>query len=270
MSTVNKKIVLGGILLLALMLVVVSILLRPAPQDLTLRFHPFVGDKPLRLNTQSYKNPGGEGEFTIRDFQLFISNIVLSFPTNPIYEQESYHLLRFDGKNTFGQLVIPKINLSNLSQLSFGIGIDPKANGSLMFSGDLDPNSRMAWNWQVGYKFLLLEGTLTVNNQQLPLVYHIGFDESYSELNFDLAKEDMTGNGVINFKIDLRRLFQSSDTDSKQLTNLKPANKVEYMDMSEIPHVKFSPDDVKAIAAGFHDFISLCDLSPRREFSPCH
>ena len=256
-SKINKSKVFFSLLMLALVLVVISVWLRPSPQDLTLRFHPFVGNKPLVLNTQSYKNPGGNGEFSIRDFQLFISNIRLSFPAKSLTEQESYHLVRFDGNKAFDQIVIPKIEISNLKKLTFGVGIDPKANGSLMFSGDLDPNSRMAWNWQVGYKFLLLEGTLTIDNSQLPLVYHIGFDESYTELNFDIPNKIMTTKGVINFKVDLLRLFQKPHPASKELIKIESPISVEYIDMSEMPHVKFYPKDVKALAEGFHDFISL-------------
>ncbi|MFT5635759.1 MAG: hypothetical protein ACI89T_001213 [Cognaticolwellia sp.] len=140
-------------LLLTAGLAIYYLWLRALPQDLTIRFHPYVGNKPLVLNSQSYKNSGGDGEFSIRDFQLFISNITLKFPKKTINEEESYHLVRFDGDSTFDQIVIPDIKIQNLRQLSFGIGIDPKANGFILFLGDLDPNSRMAWNWQVGYKF---------------------------------------------------------------------------------------------------------------------
>ncbi|MBA6391804.1 hypothetical protein H4J38_13605 [Colwellia sp. BRX10-3] len=258
MMTKSTKVTLVfGTLLLTAGLAISSFWLRALPQDLTIRFHPYVGDKPLVLNSQSYKNPGGDGEFSIRDFQLFISNIALEFSKKTINEAESYHLVRFDGDSTFDQFVIPNIKIQNLRKLSFGIGIDPKANGAILFSGDLDPNSRMAWNWQVGYKFLLLEGTLTLRESQLPLVYHIGFDESYTKLNFDIAPEINAKNGVINFKIDLRRLFQKSSKVAKSSIRLKSNEDIEYIDMSEMSHVKFSPVDVKAIAIGFHDFISI-------------
>ncbi|ARD42970.1 MbnP family protein [Colwellia sp. PAMC 21821] len=257
MTKSNKLTLVFCTLILAATLVVAIAWHRTLPQDLTLRFHPYVGDKPLVLNNQSYKNPGGDGEFTIRDFQLFISNITLAFPNNTINEEESYHLVRFDGDSTFDQIVIPSIKIQNLRKLSLGIGIDPKANGAILFSGDLDPNSRMAWNWQVGYKFLLVEGTLALRESQLPLVYHIGFDDSYTELNFDITPEINVKNGVINFNIDLRRLFQKSSKKAKSLKKQESKQDIEYIDMSEMSHVKFSPRDVKAIAIGFQDFISM-------------
>lgn len=228
-----------------------------SPQDITLRFHPFVGDKPLILHNQSYKNPGGNGNFLIRDFQLFISNIVLNYSSSHIKEPESYHLVRFDGDTNFDQIVIPEIEIKKLAQISFGIGIDKKANNTIMISGDLDPNSRMAWNWQVGYKFLLLEGMLTTNNEQLPLVYHIGFDESYTELNFVIANEKISSDNVIHFKVDLLRLFKKGSQPFNKLVDQELSQGHKYIDMSEMSHVKFSPSDVKVIAKGFHDFISI-------------
>ena len=229
-----------------------------SPQNLTLRFHPYVGDKSLILHKKDYKNPGGTGNFIIRDFQLFISNIVLNSSYSHIKEPESYHLVRFDGDTSFAQIVIPEIDIKNLAQISFGIGVDKKANGTITISGDLDPNSRMAWNWQVGYKFLLLEGMLTIDNEQLPLVYHIGFDESYTELHFEITNEKLSNDKVIDFKIDLLRLFKKDTLASAGLVSQqsKQSND-EYIDMSEMSHVKFAPDDVKAIATGFHDFISI-------------
>jgi hypothetical protein len=231
--------------------------LRSSPQELILRFHPYVGDKPLILNNQTYKNPGGSGHFSIRDFQLFISNIVLDSSSSRIKEPESYHLVRFDGNTSFDQIVIPKIDIQHLKQLSFGIGIDKSANGTIVISGDLDPNSRMAWNWQVGYKFLLLEGMLTINNEQLPLVYHIGFDESYTELNFNITDDIFSNRNVVNFKIDLLRLFKKGYASSNVSVSQHSNEGIKYIDLSEMPHVKFAPDDVEAIAKGFHDFISI-------------
>lgn len=229
--------------IIAIVLIVAALWQQAKPQNLILRFHPYVGEHPLVLNTQSYNNPGGEGTFAIRDFQLFISNIVVDYSASRFTERESYHLVRFDGSTSFGQIVLPQIKLQDLRQVSFAIGIDPKANGSLVIAGDLDPNSRMAWNWQVGYKFLLLEGTLTVASEQLPLVYHIGFDQSYTDLNFAITDKSLTNNGEINFKIDLLRLFEHSRNN--------------YIDMAKMNNVKFAPDDVKLIANGFPNFIKL-------------
>ncbi len=218
------------------------------PSTLTLRFHPYVGDTPLALNTGSYQNPGGEGKFSVRDFQVFISNVVLHFQTEKERENESYHLARFDGNEPHYQFTVPITNKESVSSVSFGIGVDPKANGTITIAGDLDPNSRMAWNWEVGYKFLLVEGTLTTTKKQLPLVYHIGFDKSYTRVKFTLDSKFQENKEIVNFKVDLLALFDNLEDNAQQS---KP------IDMASLSHVKFAPDDVAKIADNFSRFITL-------------
>lgn len=205
------------------------------PKKLVIRFHPYVGEAPLILNEMQYKNSGGEGLYTVRDLQIFISNIQISNESETIYEPESYHLVRFDGETNIFEIVIDKIELNKYENLSLGIGIDPEANGTIKFAGDLDPNSRMAWNWQVGYKFLLLEGTLSNSQEQIPLVYHIGFDESYTRISFNLEKTTRFQSGVIDLKVDIEKLFKQSPP----------------IDMAKISHVKFDPNDVAILASAF-------------------
>ena len=211
------------------------------PNNLILRFHPYVGDQALVLHDKQYANPGGDGVFSIRDFQLFVSNIKLSNSHKAFKEQDSYHLARFDGNTPYYEITITDVNVSQFEQLSFAVGIDPEANGTLMIAGDLDPNSRMAWNWKVGYKFLLLEGSLLVKGTKLPLVYHIGFDESYTQLSFPIDHQTLSRDGVVNLKVDVLTLFNQSNV----------------VDMYATPNVKFDPQDVAKIADGFKTFITV-------------
>src|SRR5262249_26372208 len=139
------------------------------PVEVTLAFHPFVGSEPLILNESSYPNPGGEGRFKVRDFQFFLSNIRLVSPTGSSVESDSYHLVRFDGEQPDFAIVLPGVPRRNYERIEFGIGVDLAANRSLASRGDLDPNSRMAWNWEVGYKFVLFEGTLLRGDASDPL-----------------------------------------------------------------------------------------------------
>jgi len=230
-----------GLVSVSLLICIAIVWYNTVPKQLTVRFYPFLGNKPLVLNNAKYPNPGGEGEFTIRDFQFFISNLELTNNRNNYKEQESYHLARFDVGKAYYEITISEISVSNFQQLVFNIGIDRKANGTIVIAGDLDPNSRMAWNWQVGYKFLLLEGSLFTQEQQQPLVYHIGFNESYTRLNFPLNSNTVSNDGIIKLKVDILTLF----------------NQAELIDMNEIPNVKFDPEDVAKIANGFKHFISI-------------
>lgn len=216
---------------------------------LVLHFHPYVGDKPLVLNDATYSNPGGEGQFRIRDFQFYLSN--LRFNTDisehnvDMYEhkvEDSYHLLRFDNDSGTATVALEFEAVDIYSYVTFGVGVDAGANGSIRSVGDLDPNSRMAWSWDVGYKFILLEGTLENESGRQPLVYHVGFDENYREVTLPLKVEVVEQTGVAHFKVDLLALFS------------RPSP----LDLASLPSVKFDPDDAARIASGFTQLLAPC------------
>jgi len=107
------------------------------------------------LNELRYPNPGGEGRFKVRDFQFFLSNIRLTGGTGVYTEPDSYHLVRFDGAEPAFGIVLHDVPRRNYQRIEFGIGVDAAANKSLAQRGDLNPNGRMAWNWEVGYKIVI-------------------------------------------------------------------------------------------------------------------
>ena len=215
---------------------------RPAePLRVTLRFHPFVGEETLRLDEVRYANPGGDGSFKVRDFQFFVSNIRLVADSSEFVEPESYHLARFDNEDGTYDIVIEDVPRADYRRLEFGIGVDPAANGSIAAVGDLDPNGRMAWSWDVGYKFVLLEGGLVVGDTQYPLVYHVGFDENYKQVAIDLD-ESLSAGATIDFRADLLQMFYGS----------------QVVDMIALPNVKFDRADAKLLADNYASMVSLC------------
>ena len=211
------------------------------PIELTLYFHPFVGPDPLVLDTSRYPNPGGEGLFEVRGFQFYLSNIRLMSATGAYAEPDSYHLVRFDGAEPVFGIVLHGVPRRDYRRLEFGIGVDPAANKSLAQRGDLDPNGRMAWTWEVGYKFVLFEGTLSRGSESVPLVYHVGFDESYRLVSTELGKGIVKGPlARLDFRVDLLRLFHGS-----------PA-----VDMAALPTVKFDRGDAALLARNFAAMIT--------------
>ena len=235
--------------LVALLLVVVSAigvtrwrLHRAAqPMELALYFHPFVGQQTLVLNETRYPNPGGEGRFKVRDFQFFLSNIRLVSAGGDYVESDSYHLVRFDGEEPAFVIILHDVPRRHYERIEFGIGVDPAANRSLNSRGDLDPNSRMAWNWEVGYKFVLFEGTLLRGSTNDPLVYHVGFTENYRSMSIELPREPVSGHlPRLDFRVDLLRLFQG-------LTNV---------DMAALPSVKFDRADAALLGRNFAGMVT--------------
>ncbi|HUG98477.1 MAG TPA: MbnP family protein [Gammaproteobacteria bacterium] len=219
----------------------------PQPGRLTLRIHPFVGDEPLELDQVRYANPGGEGSFKVRDFQFFVSNIRLESKSGGFVEPESYHLARFDSDDGIYAIVIEALPREDYRRIELGIGVDPSANGTIASVGDLDPNGRMAWSWDVGYKFVLFEGALVVGETQYPLVYHVGFDENYREVSLDLDEFLFEGpEATVDLRADLLQLFDG----------------VKTVDMASMSDVIFDRTDAKLLADNYAHMISICP-------SPC-
>ena len=222
---------------------------RPAPTvQLSLRFHPFVGDEVLQLKQGRYANPGGEGTFTVRDLQFFVSNIRLVAENAVFQETDSYHLARFDSEDGMYVIGLENVPRDSYEHIEFGIGVDPAANGTITAVGDLDPNGRMAWSWDVGYKFVLFEGVLELGDRRIPLVYHVGFDENYMQVSLPLAatlfeRQEAT----LDLRVDLLQMFEGAKT----------------VDMSALSNVKFDRDDARILAGNYHRMVSLCPAPSR-------
>jgi hypothetical protein len=213
------------------------------PIEMVLYFHPFVGPDPLVLHDSRYGNPGGEGRFEVRDFQFFLSNIRLAGPTGAYAEPDSYHLVRFDGDEPAFRIMLRDVPRRDYERIELGIGVDPAANKSLAQHGDLDPNGRMAWTWEVGYKFVLLEGTLERGGASVPLVYHVGFDENYKQVAIPLPNPPVEGGSVrLDFRVDVLRLFQGGAAS---------------VDMAALNTVKFDRSDSARLGSNFAAMITL-------------
>ena len=202
------------------------------PGTLVLRLHATADHEPLVFNRFDYDNPGGAGQFRVRDFQFFVSNIRLVSKDGVHEPAESYYLARFDNPTVSYEIVLDDVPARDYDQVEFALGVDAEANGSLRSVGDLDPNSRMAWNWEVGYKFILFEGALQLDERVIPLVYHVGFDENYTPLSFtrDVSVEPRSTAGV-DFFVDVLQMFKGLET----------------IDMATLSSVKFDPDDARLI-----------------------
>ena len=86
----------------------------------------------------------------------------------------------------------------------------------------------------MGYKFILFEGALQLEEQVIPLVYHVGFDENYTPLSFtrDASVEPLSIS-VVDFSVDVLQMFKGNET----------------IDMATLSSVKFDRNDARLIAA---------------------
>jgi hypothetical protein len=208
-----------------IILLVISILFtacqdEPEPEEaasLRLKFAHLVDDAPLQLNTARYTNAAGQ-EYNISKFRYYISNIRLrNTRSGEVYvEPESYHLVGTESATTF-EITLPAIPPGNYNQLEFAIGVDNSTNTSTDRLGALDPSNDMAWDWNTGYKFILLEGNyFPAGAESEPLVYHIGGDQNYRILTYSLGQSDLEalelqvgGQSSVNFEVNIAELFRT-------------------------------------------------------------
>jgi len=211
------------------------------PGTLVLRLHATADDEPLVYNRFAYDNPGGDGRFRVRDFQFFVSNIRLVSSTGVHEPVDSYHLARFDNPTVSYEIVLDNVPARDYTRVEFALGVDAEANGSIRSAGDLDPNGRMAWSWETGYKFILFEGALQLDEQVIPLVYHVGFDENYTPLSFNRdASVEPLSTSVIDFSVDVLQMFEGPET----------------IDMAALSNVKFDKDDARLMAGNLTRMIT--------------
>ena len=209
-------------------------------KNVTISFSTYVNGEEL-VYGKEYVSPNGDGTFSINDFKLYVSNLQLINNENSeknYIENDSYHLIKFQTNNSYS-FTLNNISLNSYDKIKISIGIDEEANLSVKTPGDLDPTNQMAWNWTSGYKFLLLEGLYSPESSEneIPIVFHIGFSENKRDLVFDL-----TSNDEIHFVIEITELFKN------------PNN----IDFKELPKVLFNKEHSALIASNyFNSFIKL-------------
>ena len=217
--------------------------LYPTKSNVTLAFHAKVGAEAFTRNEFAYKNPGGEGQFRINDFRFFLSNVRLtSTDGQTIIIPDSYHLARFDNAEAAYKLDFNELEIDELQSVSFAVGVDSPTNNSIQVRGDLDPNSQMAWNWEVGYKFIVFEGNLQLGAQRKPLVYHVGFSDNLRRYSFRFDEPlELDDSSQVDFTVDVLKLFDG----------------INRIDMAEISSVKFNKPDARMLADNYGTMISL-------------
>lgn len=184
-----------------------------AQADVIVEFNNTVNGQEIVLG-KTYTSPAAD-TYAVEDFKYFISNVKLmdANGTTVFTELNSYHLInQTAGKTSFELKNVPA---GSYSQITFSLGVDEAHNHSTDQEGDLDPSSDMVWDWDTGYKFMLLEGTYTGNTKSGGLIFHIGEDANYTTFNMPLqvpldirTKPDYT----LRITTDLNALFQNPHT----------------------------------------------------------
>ena len=156
--------------------------------NVTLEIRHNVGTNAF-VPLQTYTNELGQA-YQIEKLKYYISGIELSHTqSGQTYAvPNSYHLISGNGPQGLHTVQLPEVPAGSYNTISFNIGIDPVKNTSLDNTGDLNPSNEMAWNWDTGYKFLLLEGDYFPEGQTetIPLIYHVGTNANYKRVSLPL------------------------------------------------------------------------------------
>lgn len=161
-------------------------------RSLTLIFKAQVGGEPVEFETRKYQSPAQQS-ISFERLKVYISNIELvDHSAGEVFtEADSYHLLSFDVDNDSSYFEIKNIPMTfNVDEIRFGIGVDAEANSSIDHVGDLDPTNSMAWDWNTGYKFILLEGRYFPAGDDLgeEIKMHVGTDANYTTNQIGFAE----------------------------------------------------------------------------------
>lgn len=131
--------------------------IKAATGKLKFEFSNVVGNQPLVLNTNWYRNAAGDS-FQVSMYKYYVSNVTLTTDDGKTYtEPDSYHLIDQSKTETL-RFELDSLPAGNYTSVHFLIGVDSAANTSGPRTGALDPVNGMIWDWNTGYVMAKMEG----------------------------------------------------------------------------------------------------------------
>lgn len=118
----------------------------------------------------------------------YISNIKLSnsaTPNTSYVEPSSYHLVELRAGQTYDTIFLNSPKEGTYNNVQLMLGIDTAQNTSFTRVGDANPTSHMAWDWNIGYKFIRIEGRYkTSGGTSGNLLFHTGGNPNQRRVGF--------------------------------------------------------------------------------------
>ena len=148
--------------------------------------------------------------------------------------ENSYHLI--ESTDTMAMTSIDlEVPHDTYKYISFGLGVDSRANlDETVIEGDLSPSSNMIWNWNIGYKFINLEGSYSGDSKGA-FVYHLGKNENYQVFDQKFPRtltinDDMEV--MAHFMVNFNQFFNGPNAIDVDATN-----KVKAMPESDVKNL---------------------------------
>ena len=203
----------------------------PEPEktsDLVLNFEFKVGSQPLELGTGEYIF-ANEDTVGIDKFKFILSNLTLNKVDQSQWKNEDgYYLVKASNGSSNYQLTLENVPIGDYSSMEFHIGMDSAMNFKPESFPILFQQEGMYWDWNTGYKFLVMEGryistSLSTPNNTIGFITHIGDMINLNILSFQFSQDLTITTGEtrgLNFEIDLGKMYTNPNRLSfKEVNN---------------------------------------------------
>lgn len=174
-------------------------------ESLSIQFvHKFKA-RPLQFY-HPYRNTLGDS-LIISRFEYYVSNIKLIADSSVWQSREYFFVKQLRDSSHILSIDLQNIPSRPYRWVELSIGVDSLKNHSGAQVGALDPINGMFWTWNQGYIFLKLEGYyLLPQPPNRGMVYHIGEDNCYQTLRFELPEGWQVAQGL-RLAVELDKLF---------------------------------------------------------------
>ncbi len=190
---------------------------RKGESEITLDFQPQIdGETLIYGNTYAINGLNVRFDrirFYMTDLELTINDEVQSIDDAFIVTETS------------DNLDLGKANRGDLTKIAFNVGVSEDLNNAdpalLPTDNPLSADSPLIqhWNWTAGYKFLLIEGAVDVNNDGVfddpapeeTMSIHCGFNSNLKRIELDTDKSIKRENVDLNLEFDVAKFFANYD-----------------------------------------------------------
>jgi hypothetical protein len=197
------------------------------------------GASQFTINGEAIQLQNGNS-LVVSNLAYYISNIgLVSVKGDTVRDRYKIRLVRGSATSDSALIQIDSVPVDSYKAVVMNVGVPRIYNMSTDQVGDLDISNGMAWSWDTGYKFILLEGNTPIpGSPSAPLIYHVGFNETFSSKSVLLTKSGgQTGvlavkNSEINrlvMTVDVAEIFNGIDTRAVPVIMQRGANNSRVM-----------------------------------------
>jgi hypothetical protein len=178
----------------------------PETGTLELKFHTYFDGESLQLH-DFYAFQGGEFEFTM--VQFYVCNVSVENQSGEKTLIKDVDLINVPTHTSFSASLAP----GSYNQLFVGLGLDEILGAtdpsSYLSSHPLSLNQNNFWIMSQSYIFVKVEGFFNYNGQRLPVVYHLGDETFYRNLQDEslVLSVEKNQTTTVNIAFHLDKLF---------------------------------------------------------------